>query len=59
MDYLYVDISAIKQQLKMLDMIELFSPNSLSLEQHASMYNITKDEALTKLNALRVRKIVQ
>ncbi|QUE31675.1 alanine racemase [Francisella philomiragia] len=59
MDYLYVDISAIKHQLKMLDMIELFGPNSLSLEQHANMYNITKDEALTKLNALRVRKIVQ
>ncbi|OIN83325.1 hypothetical protein KX00_1861 [Francisella sp. TX07-6608] len=58
MDYLYVDISAIKHQLKTLDMIELFGPNSLSLEQDASMYNITKDEALTKLNALRVKKIV-
>ncbi|ABK89222.1 alanine racemase [Francisella tularensis subsp. novicida] len=58
MDYLYIDISAIKHQLKILDMIELFGPNSLSLEQHASMYNITKDEALTKLNALRVKKIV-
>ncbi|MBK2008301.1 alanine racemase C-terminal domain-containing protein, partial [Francisella orientalis] len=59
MDYLYVDISAIKHQLKMLDMIELFRPNSLSLEQHVNMYNITKDEAPTRLNALRVRKLVR
>ena len=56
MDYLFVDISPIYKEVKLLDDVVIFGDGGISLKKHSENYSISEDEALTKLSGLRIKK---